>query len=460
MQKTKLNRRQLLGAAGTAAAAAAAFTIVPRHVIAQSGQPAPSDKINLACIGAGGQGGGDLGACAGDKGVTVVAMADVDTQRAEGNIKRFSQAKFYKDFRKMFDEMEKGIDAVIVGTPDHTHAVAAMAALKRKKHVYCEKPLCHSVYEARALVKAAKEANVVTQLGNQGHSFDSIRLLCEWIWDGAIGKVQRIDLGCAAVNSALDCLKDIQEAQKPPGSLDWDLWLGPAKERPYHKSYCPCAWRRWVPFGSGTLGDWVCHVVDPVFWALDLGAPKTILAEVKDWDYKTQGDAYPKGDKVTFTFPAKGERGEITMVWHSGTVKIPRAKVLEAGRKGLATHWGVDTGAYVYGDKGVIMYGSHGAEGVRLIPETKMKEYKRPEPKIPRVRGGHQADWLQAIRQGKKAGSDFSYGGPLTEIALIGVIAIKLHGTKLEWDGQKCRFTNSADANALLKETYRTGWTL
>ena len=459
MQKTKLNRRELLASAGVAAAAAT-FTIVPRHVIAQSGQPAPSDKINVACIGAGGQGGGDLNACAGDKGVNVVAMADVDTQRAEGSIKRFSQAKFYRDFRKMFDEMEKNIDAVIVGTPDHTHAVAVMAALKRKKHVYCEKPLCHSVYEARELVKAAKEANVVTQLGNQGHSGDSIRLLCEWIWDGAIGKVQRIDLGCAAVNSAMDSLKDIKEAQKPPDSLDWDLWLGPAKERPYHKSYCPSTWRGWVPFGSGTIGDWGCHVVDPVFWALDLGAPKTIQAEVKDWDYKTQGDAYPKGDKVTFTFPAKGGRGEITMVWHSGTVKIPRAEVLEAGRKGLETHWGVDTGAYVYGDKGVIIYGSHGADGVRLIPETKMKEYKRPEPKLPRVRGGHHADWLQAIRQGKKAGSDFSYGGPLTEIALIGVIAIKLHGTNLEWDGEKCQFTNSADANALLKETYRTGWTL
>ena len=373
MHPSKMTRRSLL----SSAAAAAAFTIVPRHVLAQSGKVAPSEKIRLACIGAGGRGGGDLNACAGLDGVHVAALCDVDTKRAAGNIKKFSQAKFFADFRKMFDQMDKDIDAVVVGTPDHTHAVACMAALKRKKHVYCEKPLAHSVHEVRELIRAAREAATVTQLGNQGHSTDTIRLLVEWVRDGAIGQVQRIDLGCSANNSHMGDLAKLTEVHPVPEGLDWDLWLGPARQRPYHPTYCPGKWRGWTPFGNGTIGDWVCHVVDPVFWALDLGAPSTVQAEVKDWDYKTQGDSFPPGDKVTFTFPAKGKRGEITMVWHSGKTPIPRAEVLEQGRQG------VKTGAYVYGSDGVIMYGSHGANGVRIIPEAKMKAYKRPSPPSP-----------------------------------------------------------------------------
>jgi hypothetical protein len=194
-------------------------------------------------------------------------------------------------------------------------------------------------------------------------------------------------------------------------------------------------------------------VVDPVFWALDLGAPKTIQAQVKGYDPKTQGDSYPEGDIITFEFPAKGSRGPITLVWHSGKEAIPRPKELEPERKS------VDTGAYVYGDKGIIMYGSHGANPVRIIPETAMKAYKLPEKKIPRAKE-HHADWLQAIRDGKKAGSDFSYGGPLTEIALLGIIAIKTQGAKLEWDGPNMRFTNSDEANKLLNPPYRQGWSL
>jgi len=359
----------------------------------------------------------------------------------------------YQDFRKMFDEMFDKIDAVIVGTPDHTHTVAAMAAIKRGKHVYCEKPLAHSVGEVRALMKAAQEHKVVTQLGNQGHSFDTIRTFCEWVWDGAIGNVHTVHCGCNAVNSGIDRLSQMSEKEEVPGGLDWDLWQGPAKERPYHSFYLPGRWRGWVPFGNGTIGDWTCHVVDPVFWALDLGAPTTVQAEVKDYDPKTQGDAFPKGDIITFEFSAKGNRGPIKLVWYSGTERIPPAKELEQGRKP------VDTGAYVYGDKGVIMYGSHGAGGVRIIPEEKMKEYKLPAQKIPRVKEHHD-DWLRAIRQGSKAGSDFSYGGPLTEIAMLGVIAMKLPGTKLQWNAANMRFTNSDEANQHVNPPYRQDWTL
>jgi len=451
MRHRQINRRKFLGSAATMAA----FTIVPRHVLGGQGQTPPSERLSVAGIGAGGMGGGDIDAVAGAGG-NIVALCEVDLRpqhRDRTAISKFPEAKVYRDFRKMFDEMADKIDAVIVGTPDHTHAVAAMAAIKRGKHVYCEKPLAHSVAEVRALMKAAREHKVVTQLGNQGHSFGTIRTFCEWIGDGAIGKVHTIHCGCGAVNSGIDRLSQMNAKEEVPPELEWDLWLGPAQERPYHSFYLPGRWRGWVPFGNGTIGDWICHVVDPVFWALDLGAPSTVVAQVKDYDPKTQGDAFPKGDIITFEFPAKGGRGPITLAWHSGTEKIPRAKELEPERKG------VDTGAYVYGDKGVIMYGSHGAGGVRIIPETAMKAYKLPEEKIPRVKEHHD-DWLRAIRAGGKAGSDFSYGGPLTELAMLGVIALKLPGTKLAWDAAAMRFTNCDEANRYIDPPYRTGWTL
>jgi predicted dehydrogenase len=287
-------------------------------------------------------------------------------------------------------------------------------------------------------MKAAQKHKVVTQLGNQGHSYDSIRNFCEWIWDGAIGNVHTIHCGCNAVNSGLDQLPSLREHHDIPAGLDWDQWLGPAQYRPYHPAYLPAAWRGWVPFGNGTVGDWTCHVVDPVFWALDLGAPSTIEAKVKDYDFKTRGDAFPKGEIITYEFPANEKRGPVTLHWYSGIEKIPRPPELEADEKD------VDTGAVVIGEKGTIVYGSHGAGRVRLIPEAKMDAYTRPAKTIPRVKE-HHWDWLQAIRNGTKAGSDFSYGGPLTEVALLGVIAIKL-AVKLEWDA-KVALKDSREAN-------------
>ncbi|MCL5279511.1 MAG: Gfo/Idh/MocA family oxidoreductase [Planctomycetes bacterium] len=460
----RTSRRQLLKTAG----AAAAFTIVPRHVLGGQGRTPPSEKINLAAVGTRGQAASDIKQLA--PGNNMVALCDVD--RREGGrrasvIPDFPDAKVYEDFRRMLAEVGDKIDAVIVGTPDHTHAVAAMAAIKRGKHVYCEKPLAHSVGEIRALMKAAQEHKVVTQMGNQGHSFETIRVFCEWIWDGAIGNVHTVHCGCNFINSALSAssrwaeksarpeLSRLDEKEEVPAGLNWDLWLGPAQQRPYHSFYLPGSWRRWTAFGSGTIGDWICHVADPVFWALDLGAPQSIAAQAKDYDPKTQGETYPAGDIITFEFPAKGSRGPVTLVWHSGTEKIPVPKELEPERASKA----ITTGAYVYGDKGVIMYGSHGAGGVRIIPETAMKAYKLPPKKLPRVKN-HYADWLRAIREGGKAGSDFSYGGPLAELAMLGIIALKMPGTKLQWDGPNTRFTNSDEANRYLTPSYRQGWSL
>jgi predicted dehydrogenase len=423
--------------------------IVPAHVLGAEGQAPPSRKINLAAIGIAGMGAADLEALA--PGCNVVALCDVDARHAAQTYQKYPAAKQFRDFRKMFDAMEKGLDAVLVATPDHTHAVASMAAIKRGKHVYCEKPLAHSMHEVQALMKAAQEHQVVTQLGNQGHSFGSIRDFCEWIWDGAIGKVHTIHAGAAAVNSGVDQLPRLKEQHAVPPTLDWDLWLGPALARPYHPAYLPSAWRGWMPFGNGTVGDWTCHVVDPVFWALDLGLPKTIQAEVGDYDFKTQGDAFPQGDHIVYEFPAKGNRGPVTLHWYSGTRRIPRPAEFEPDEKD------VGYGAVVIGDRGTIVYGSHGAGNVRLIPQSRMDEYKRPAKTLPRA-AEHHRDWLDAIRNGRKAGSDFSYGGPLTEVALLGVIAIKFAGTKLEWDAARRRFVNHPQADQHLNPPCRPGW--
>jgi predicted dehydrogenase len=443
----KTSRREFLyGAAG----AVAAFTVVPRHVLGGRAGAAPSDKLNIAIIGVGGRGGASVGGCGGEN---IVGLCDVDTTRMAGAIKKHPGAKTYQDFRQMLDELDSKLDAVAICTPDHTHAVATMDAIRRGKHVFCEKPLAHSIYEIRELMKAARKHKVVTQLGNQGHSSNSIRMFCEWIWDGAIGNVTEVHAACKANHCKISQFPKREEVHRIPLELDWDLWLGPARNRPYNPMYAPGSWRGWMPFGSGTIGDWVCHVVDPVFWALDLGAPTTIQAEADDYDPIEHADTFPSGSKITFQFSAKGKRGPVTLFWYSNQRAIPRPADLEPGRKVPPT------GAIVIGDKGKITYGSHGAGSVRIFPETKMKEYQTPEPTIPRVRGHHR-DWLNAIKTGGQAGSNFDYGGPLTELARLGIIAMQRLGEKLEWDGENMRFTNSAEANELINPLSRKGWEL
>jgi len=443
----KTSRREFLyGAAG----AVVAFSVVPRHVLGGRAGAAPSDKLNIAIIGVGGRGGASVGGCGGEN---IVALCDADTRRMDDASRKHPRAKRYQDFRKMLDEMDKQLDAVAVCTPDHTHAVAAMDAIRRGKHLFCEKPLAHSIYEIRELMKAAHKHKVVTQLGNQGHSSNSIRMFCEWIWDGAIGNITEVHAACSANHCKIRQFSKRSEIHEIPRELDWDLWFGPAKYRQYNPMYAPGSWRGWMPFGSGTIGDWVCHVVDPVFWALDLGAPTSIQAEADDYDPKKHADTFPAGSVITFQFPSKGRRGPVKLLWHSGERKIPRPAELEPGRDVPRT------GAIVIGDKGKIMHGSHGAGGVRIFPEAKMKAYETPEPTIPRVRGHHQ-DWLNAIKTGGQAGSNFDYGGPLTELARLGIIAMQRLGEKLEWDGENMRFTNSAAANELINPPSRKGWEL
>ncbi len=445
-----IQRRTLLK---SAAACAASAMIVPRIAVAGSGKTPPSDKLDLAFIGAGGRARANLGGLSKEN---VVALCDVDLARAADSLAEHPKTKQFRDFRRMFDEVEKQIDAVVVSTPDHTHAVAVMAALKRGKHVYCEKPLAHTVAEVRAVRAAAAKAGVVTQLGNQGHSYDEIRTFCEWIWDGAIGDVTEVHALYGKRGSSytrIDALAQLAEEHPVPETLDWDLWLGPVSFRPYHPLYLPGSWRGWTAFGTGSIGDWACHMVDPVFWALDLGAPATIRAEVTEYDPKAHKETFPRGAKVRYDFPARGQRGPVTLYWYEGDVERPRPDDLEPDQEVPMP------GAYVVGTKGKIRYGSHGAHGLRIFPEEKMKAYRRPDPTLPRV-ASHYADWTDAIRSGGKAGSHFDYGGPLTEIALLGAIAMRNPGLALQWESEAMRFTNCEPANQMLSIDYREGWVL
>src|SRR6266850_5711533 len=442
LMSRKITRRQMVG---SAAAAWASVMVVPRHVLGL-GQVPPSEIIRVAGIGVGGQGARDLNAVAQEKDVRIVALCDVDERRGKESFEKFPEAKQFKDFRKMIDDHQKEFDAVVVATPNQTHAAATIASIWASKHVYCEKPLAHSIFEVREIQRAAAAKNVVTQLGNQGHASNEIRMFCEWIWDGAIGEVHTIHAGCNANHSKIGQLAKMKEKHEVPAGLDWDLWLGPQHLRPYNPMYLPGNWRGWSAFGTGTIGDWTCHVLDPVFWALDLASPSMIKAEAKDYDPKKHGETFPNGTVITYTFIKRGTRGPLKLIWHDGVESLPRPPELEADRK-LP-----EAGAIVLGTKGGIMYGSHGAGGVRIFPEKKMGEYKQPQKRLPRVKGHHQ-DWINAIRNGKKAGSDFNYGGPLTEMALVGVIATKLLGQELKWNGGP--FIKNEDANALMKPEFR-----
>ena len=330
MKTFKVNRRQFLYRTGVSAAL---FQIVPAGVLCGAESQSPNAKLNVAGIGIGSQGGADVDAVAGE-GQNIVALCDVDDNYAAKKFAQYPKAKQFKDYRVMLDQMGREIDAVIIGTPDHTHAVIALEAMRRGKHVYCEKPLAHAIQEVRALRAAAQKYKVVTQLGNQGHSSGSIRRLCEWVWAGAVGQVHTVHAGCDAFRDVYSQIRNLEKADKHydvPKGLDYDLWIGPVPFRPYTPLWVPWNWRGWLPFGTGTVGDWFCHVIDPSFWALDLGAPSTVQAEVKDYDPAKHGLTYPPGTAITFEFPAKGDRGPVKLVWHDGSVRIPKPKDLPSG---------------------------------------------------------------------------------------------------------------------------------
>jgi predicted dehydrogenase len=437
MKDRRINRRQFLGGV----AGVAAFTIVPRHVLGGPRMVPPSEKLNIASIGIGGQGASDIESVSSEN---IVALCDVDWgKHTAETFSKFPNAKKYKDFRKMLDAEDKNIDAVTVSTPDNIHAVAAMAAIKRGKHVYVEKPLCHDIYEVRQLTEAARKQGVKTQMGTQLHATGEMKTFVEWVRAGVIGKVSRVDLWSG---------KNWGGGERPtdtppvPETLDWDLWLGPAPYRPYHPTYLPAEWRRWWDFGTGTLGDMGCHIIDPAWWALDLDYPTSVSAQPGPFNKET----YPQKTAVTWEFGARGGRPAVTMTWCDGENRPPRPKELEEGRQ-LP-----DQGGLYYGDKGVILL-AHGGNP-RLIPESRMKGFKAPEPSLPRD-VDHYQEWIRACKGGPKPSSNFDYAGPLTETILLGNV-VALVGQKLEWDGPGMKVKNMPEANRFLRRKYREGWTL
>jgi predicted dehydrogenase len=449
------SRRQVLKAA--AASAAFSFTIVPRHVLGGVGFLAPSERVNVAGIGCGGMGGGDIATHA-KNGANIVALCDVDETRAAGIFNAFPKAPRYKDFRILLDKEERNIDAVTVGTPDHIHAVATMAALNRGKHVYCQKPLTHTLFECREITKAAKAKGVMTQMGNQGHASEGSRLTNEWIQAGIIGDVREVHVWSDRAGKLWkQGIARPTDTPPVPGTLDWDLWLGPIRERPYHPAYAPHNWRGWWDFGTGALGDMGCHIIDHPVWALQLGAPTSVEARTTlDGsvlpDGKPNFDSYPIAAMITYEFPARGKLPPVTMTWYDGGLMPPTPAEMPAGRK-LP-----DNGVLYVGSRGKMFHSSHG--GMPELLPGDLREAALQVPKAMQRSPGHYEEWLLACKGGAKPVSNFEYSGPMTETVLLGVLALRAPGTRLKWDSEALQVKNAPDVNQYVHTDYRPGWSL
>ena len=438
-----------------AAGLGASFYVVPRHVLGGPGYLPPSERVNLAGIGAGGMGGGDISTHA-KNGANIVALCDVDDNA--GAFRAFPKAKRYRDFRELIDKEANNIDAVTVGTPDHIHAVASMAAIKAGKHVYCQKPLTHTLHECRTLTKAAKAAGVMTQMGNQGHASEGSRLTNEWIQAGVIGEVREVHVWSDRAGTMWkQGIKRPTEKVAVPAHLDWNLWLGPIKERPYNPIYAPMGWRGWRDFGTGALGDMGCHIIDHPVWALGLGAPTTVEASVTlDGSVLDGGkpnlDSFPFAAIITYEFPARGSLPPVKMTWYEGGLMPPTPAEMPAGQR-------LDGNGVLYvGSKGKMHHGSHGGMP-RLLPAS-LHEQAKLVPKTMKRSPGHYEEWIQACKGGPVPVSNFEYAGPLTEIVLLGVLAMYAPGQRLEWDSVNLKVTNVPGVNQYLHTEYRAGWSL
>ena len=478
--KHQISRRRFLG---VTAATAGLFTIVPSRAISGFGYVAPSDKLNIAGIGVGGKGQVNLNNM---KSENMVALCDIDWQYAKNCFDSFPNAKRYVDYRKMFDEIGKDIDAVVIATPDHTHAVCAMAAMQLGKHVYVQKPLTHSVYESRVLLEASRRYKVVTQMGNEGHSNNEVSEVCEWIWSGAIGEVTRVD---AWTNRPIwpQGLMRPEQGMWVPDHIDWDLFIGPAAMRPYNRAYHPWDWRGWWDFGTGALGDMACHVLDVVFSAMKLGHPTSV--EASSTAFNTE--SAPVASTIQYDFPARPKENKINMpalsvYWYDGGLLPRRPKDLPDG-----VELGDDNNGIIFhGSKGTLVCGNYGGK-YRLLPENKFKSVPKPPASLRRVGMSHEMDFVRACKESPQNRilplSNFEYSGPLNEMVVMGNLAVRLKNLdkKLLWDGVNMRITNLSDSDEIrvtngipgqrprqvtlnakqaaeeyIRHTYRQGWSL
>lgn len=466
-----MKRRTFIRKSATAAAALGfAPMIVPRHVLGGPGFLAPSDMVNLAVIGAGGMGASNMAALTNQR---ILALADVDFGYVDRTVEErlrdregtprpayaalqeaYAKANRYADFREMLDA-EPDIDAVVIATPDHVHALAALEAMRRGKHVYVQKPLTYSVEETRALKRAAAETGVVTQMGNQGHSGDEGRRLVELVRSGILGEIREVQTWTDRPAGWWPQGVGLPEPEPVPEGLAWDLWLGPAAERPFYPHTHPFGWRGWVDFGVGALGDMGAHILDFPVWALELGQPTRIQTRHTPWG----GDAkdpvtYPIGSITTYRFERDG--GPLTLTWFDGGLLPPTP---EQAPDGFMLN--TDGGGIFVGERGVLVYDTYG-RNPRLLPESLEAEAAAVPTALPRIEGsidGHEQNWIRAIRGEEAASCPFSYAADLTETMLLGVVAMRA-GVPLTYDAEAMTFPNASDAARFLRRTYRPGWEL
>lgn len=452
------SRRGFLQVSTVAAAGAA---LAPAILVRAAGEKAPGEKLNIAGIGVGGMGASNLKKCSGEN---IVALCDVDQNYAAKTFQEYPKAKVYLDYREML-EKQKDIEAVIIATPDHSHAVIAMAAIRAGKHVYVQKPLSYSVHEARVLTEAARKAKVATQMGNQGHSGDGTRQVCEWIAAGVIGTVREVDAWTNRPVWPQGVEVDRPKETPPvPAGLDWERWLGPAPFRPYHPTYVPGTWRAWCDFGTGSLGDLGCHILDAAFWALKLKYPASVEGCISTYWHdlwkKTEpkNETFPRSSIVRYQFPAREGLPPLKLTWWDGGLMPARPDGLDPD-----VELGDSDGGLVFrGDKGILICGCYG-RSPRVFPAGLRAELPKVAKTLERIPGemdGHEKDWVRACKGGKPASSNFDYSGPLSEMVLMGNLAVRFPNQQLLWDGEKMEVTNSKEANTFVRRQYRQGWTL
>jgi len=431
---------------GTTTAAGLGVMIVPRHVIGGPGYRAPSDTLNIACIGVGGMGWGDVNGVSTEN---IYALCDVDWGMAARAFAAFPEAKRYKDFRVMLEKEAANIDAVTVSTPDHTHAVAGMMAMGMGKHTRIQKPLARTIWEVRALMQAAEQSGVATQMGNQGHAREGTRQIREWVEAGAIGTVREIQYW---TNRPIwpQAINRPTEAHHPSPDLDWDLWLGPAADRPYNPAYAPFRWRGWWDFGTGALGDIACHAMDAAYWTLGLGYPYRIEPESTPLFKETA----PAASRVVYHFGARGDRPEVKVVWRDGNLSPPKPSEF-----GDEDRWPIESSGQIWvGDDGKLFAGIYG-ENPRLLDRARHEALLADPPaeKFPRTEGVY-AEFIGACKGGTPAGSNFAdHAGPLSEMVLLGNLAVRT-ARVLELDPDTGTVTNSNVPEEYIRPVFREGW--
>lgn len=434
-----LDRRQFLAQSTAAAALASGYFVNPTKACESN---SPNERLNLAAVGATGRAGANIQGCASQN---IVAIADVDANHLEKGAAPYPGARKYRDYRVMLEKEAEKLDGVLVGTPDHSHAPAAAMALRLGKHVYCEKPLAHTVKEARTLAQLAKEKNLVTQMGTQIHAGDNYRRVVELVEQNVIGPVREVHVWANAVYTGGKFTTD-----KPcPAHLDWDLFLGPAPQRPYSEGVHPFNWRIFWDYGTGSLGDFGCHYMDLVHWALKLRNPITVKADGPKFDPVST----PAWTIVEYEYPARDKLPPVKLTWYDSGKRPPLLEKLDDSRINVNEKW--KSGQLFVGERGMILsdYGQH-----FLLPADKFMDFKRPEPYIPKSIGHHE-EWLNAIKTGGTTTCNFDYSGALTESVLLGTVAYR-SGEKIEWDSENLKVKNSEKAQQLIHKEYRKGWTL